>query len=111
MSGKTQTFSPWLIVAILAPLALVAVAYVLFQSRIEKVDTIWFGYGLCFLVGVLMTCSAVYALKWASRRGQLRDFEKGAASIFDETEPVGRFTDSFPGQKVPPALSAAPRKA
>ncbi len=111
MSGKAQTFYFWLIAAILAPLALVAAAYVYFQPQLAKVDNIWFGYGLCFIVGLLMTCSAVYALKWASRTGQLRDFEKAAASIFDDAEPIGRFTDSYPGQKVPPSVVKPAPKA
>ncbi len=107
MSKKAQTSPlPLIVAAILAPLALIAVAYVYFQPQLEKVDTIWFGYGLCFFVGVLMTASAIYALKWASRRGQLRDFEKGAASIFDDAEPIGRFTDSFPGKKAPASAPA-----
>lgn len=55
----------------------------------------WF-YGLAFIIAVLISASAVYALQWASRNGQLRDFEKGASSIFDEKEPLGVSTDSFP---------------
>ncbi len=59
----------------------------------------WFFYGLAFLIAVAFTASAVYALQWASKKGQLRDFEKGAASIFDEHEPIGRSTDSFPQRR------------
>ncbi|MDX2186832.1 MAG: hypothetical protein SFV32_07870 [Opitutaceae bacterium] len=55
---------------------------------------------LAFLVAVAITASAVYALGWASRTGQLRNFEEGAASIFDESEPIGRSTDSFPTKRV-----------
>lgn len=58
----------------------------------------WFFYGLAFLVAVAITGSAVYALYWASSKGQLRDLEKGAASIFDDKEPIGRPTDFFPGK-------------
>jgi nitrogen fixation-related uncharacterized protein len=58
----------------------------------------WFFYGLAFVIAVLITGSAVYALFWASKRGELRDFEKGAASIFDESEPIGKPTDFFPGK-------------
>jgi nitrogen fixation-related uncharacterized protein len=58
----------------------------------------WAFYGLTFLVAVAITGSAVYALYWSSRKGQLRDFEKGAASIFDEKEPIGEPTDFFPGK-------------
>jgi nitrogen fixation-related uncharacterized protein len=58
----------------------------------------WAFYGLTFLVAVAITASAVYALQWASRKGQLRDFEKGAESIFDNQEPIGQPTDFFPGK-------------
>ncbi len=58
----------------------------------------WFFYGLAFVVAVAITASAVYALHWASKKGQLRDFEKGAASIFDDKEPIGEPTDFFPGK-------------
>jgi nitrogen fixation-related uncharacterized protein len=61
----------------------------------------WLFYGIAFLVAVLITSSAVYALHWSSKTGQLRDFEKGAASIFDESEPVGKPTDFFPGKSKP----------
>ena len=61
----------------------------------------WFFYGLAFLIAVLITTSAVWALQWSSKNGQLRDFEKGAASIFDEKEPVGEATDFFPGKRPP----------
>jgi len=61
-----------------------------------------FFYGLAFFLAVLFTASAVYALYWSSRHGQLRDFEKGAASIFDEKEPQGVETDSFPGKPTTP---------
>lgn len=42
--------------------------------------------------------SAVWALVWAAGRGEFRDPEKAARSIFDEDEPVGRMTDHFPGE-------------
>jgi len=59
----------------------------------------WVFYGLAFLIAVLITGSAVYALQWSSKNGQLRDLEKGAESIFDENEPIGRATDFFPGKE------------
>jgi cbb3-type cytochrome oxidase maturation protein len=65
----------------------------------------WFFYAVALPVAALFLASAVYALYWASRNGQLRDFERGAESIFDESEPVGRPTDAFPG-KTPPRPSA-----
>jgi nitrogen fixation-related uncharacterized protein len=58
----------------------------------------WFFYGFAFLMAVAITASAVFALQWASKKGQLRDFEKGAASIFDDKEPIGQPTDFFPGK-------------
>ena len=59
----------------------------------------WFFYGLAFFLALLFTGSAVYALYWSSKHGQLRDFERGAASIFDDEEPVGVETDHFPGKQ------------
>jgi cbb3-type cytochrome oxidase maturation protein len=41
--------------------------------------------------------SAVCALVWAIRNGQMSDFKAGAESIFDDEEPVGKPTDAFPG--------------
>lgn len=58
----------------------------------------WVFYGIAFLISVLVTASAVYALYWSSRKGQLRNLEQGALSIFDEKEPVGKPTDFFPGE-------------
>ena len=52
---------------------------------------------ICF-AGLLLL-SAVYALFWASRNGQLKDFEEGAKTIFTEEEPEGKELDSFPGEK------------
>lgn len=43
--------------------------------------------------------SAVWALVWAIGRGELRDPERAARSIFDEDEPIGRMTDHFPGEE------------
>ena len=40
--------------------------------------------------------SAVCALFWAFRSGQMEDFSAGAISIFDDDEPQGRVTDGFP---------------
>lgn len=53
------------------------------------------------IIGVfsmLFLLSAVYALHWASKNGQLSEFQKGASVIFDEEEPEGVPTDYFPGQ-------------
>lgn len=61
----------------------------------------WFFYAVALPVAGLFLASAVYALYWASRNGQLQDFERGAVSIFDEAEPMGRPTDSFPSKSAP----------
>lgn len=50
---------------------------------------------------LLAGASAVWALAWAVQTGQFRDFRAGAASIFDDDEPVGRVTDAFPGEGSP----------
>ena len=50
----------------------------------------WIFYTLAFLIAAALTGTAVYALYWSSRHGQLKDFERGAVSIFDEDEPVGQ---------------------
>ena len=41
--------------------------------------------------------TAVWALVWAIRNGQMSNLKAGAESIFDEEEPVGKQTDEFPG--------------
>lgn len=47
---------------------------------------------------VLLTGSALFALRWALRTGQLKYPAKIALQIFDEEEPVGEMTDFFPGR-------------
>lgn len=51
------------------------------------------------LLGLVFFVTAVIALFWASKHGQLRNFENGARSIFDEEEPEGEFGDAFPGKR------------
>lgn len=51
------------------------------------------------LVATAMSVSAVYALYWASRHGQLRNLGEQAHSIFDESEPEGVTSDFFPGRR------------
>ena len=51
-----------------------------------------FVYGLLFTLLV----SVVWGMWWAVRGGQFSEFQKGARSIFDEQEPIGRPTDAFP---------------
>jgi nitrogen fixation-related uncharacterized protein len=59
----------------------------------------WIFYAFAFLIAAAITGTAVYALYWSSKHGQLRDFERGAVSIFDDEEPVGQMTDRFPKKK------------
>ncbi len=58
----------------------------------------WFFYAVALPMAVLFLSSTVYAFCWSSQRGQLRAFEKGAESIFDDEEPIGKPTDFFPGK-------------
>ena len=62
----------------------------------------WIFYTFAFLVAAAISGTAAYALYWSSKHGQLRDFERGAASIFDEQEPVGEMTDHFPAKQRKP---------
>jgi nitrogen fixation-related uncharacterized protein len=48
---------------------------------------------------VIFGATAIVALVWAIRRGQMESFRKNARSIFDSGEPIGRATDAFPGAK------------
>lgn len=43
--------------------------------------------------------SAITALIWAIHSGQMTVSQEGANSIFDEGEPIGEPTDSFPAAK------------
>ena len=47
---------------------------------------------------ILLASTSVAALVWAVVSGQFGEFQKGATSIFDEEEPIGQMTDSFPEQ-------------
>jgi nitrogen fixation-related uncharacterized protein len=49
--------------------------------------------------GLVFFSVAIYALNWAIKKGQLRDFDKQASVIFDEEEPEGLKTDAFPEKK------------
>jgi nitrogen fixation-related uncharacterized protein len=57
------------------------------------------GYTYLFIAGAMLAASvfAILAFYWAAKHGHLQDVEKGAKIIFDEGEPVGKPTDSFPG--------------
>jgi len=48
---------------------------------------------------LLFGSSAVWALAWAIRHGEMSDFRAGAESIFDDDEPIGQPTDEFPGRR------------
>lgn len=60
------------------------------------------GFGAYIFVVVMaaaVMASAVYALYWAVKTGQFRQFEKGATEIFNDEEPEGRPTDFFPKKR------------
>ena len=58
-------------------------------------------YVLVFGVIACFFGSGIYALHWAVRHGQFSDFQEGAASIFDDDEPIGRLNDCFPDMTPP----------
>lgn len=53
---------------------------------------------LIFL-GVVFFIVAVSALYWSAKKGQLRDFDSQAKTIFTDEEPEGEVSDSFPSKK------------
>jgi cbb3-type cytochrome oxidase maturation protein len=57
--------------------------------------------GFFLLVGgmVVFGGSALLAICWAFRNGQLRDLPGASRTIFDDDEPVGTPTDKFPSRK------------
>lgn len=59
-------------------------------------------YLFVVLIAVAIMASAIYALNWAIKTGQFHNVEKGATVIFDEEEPIGRPTDSFPAKRPKP---------
>lgn len=60
----------------------------------------WHAYLILGLIfGGIFFLIAIYALWWASRHGQLKNFEEGAQTIFDEEEPMGQQTDYFPSKR------------
>ena len=50
---------------------------------------------LIFL-GVVFFIVAVSALYWTEKKGQFRNFDSQAKTIFTEEEPEGEVSDSFP---------------
>lgn len=65
---------------------------------------------IIFVFGLIFFSSAIYALVWASKKGQFKNFEKGARVIFEEEEPEGEFQDDFPKSKKRPANTERRRK-
>ena len=53
---------------------------------------------LIFL-GVVFFIVAISALYWTAKKGQLRDFDSQAKTIFTDEEPEGEISDSFPCEK------------
>ena len=53
---------------------------------------------LIFL-GVVFFTVAVSAFYWSSKKGQFRNFDSQAKTIFTEEEPEGEVSDSFPDKK------------
>ncbi|MCX7605184.1 MAG: cbb3-type cytochrome oxidase assembly protein CcoS, partial [Bryobacteraceae bacterium] len=51
-------------------------------------------WGLAAALGA----TAIGGLVWAIRRGEFDNLREGAASIFDDEEPIGQATDRFPGE-------------
>jgi nitrogen fixation-related uncharacterized protein len=58
------------------------------------------GYAIIiFVIGAVFFMTAVIALYWASKNGQLRDFDKNARTVFDGNEAEGFETDHFPNKR------------
>lgn len=62
----------------------------------------WFLYYVALPMAMLVVASAVYALYWASKKGELQNLEEGAKVIFDNEEPLGTPTDQTLHQPKPP---------
>lgn len=56
---------------------------------------------LGFIFASVFFVLAAGALFWAHKHGQLSNLEEGSRSIFDEDEPLGEVTDSFPNRTKP----------
>lgn len=50
-------------------------------------------------LGVVFFIVAVSALYWSAKKGQLRDFDSQAKTIFTDEEPEGEISDTFPTKK------------
>jgi nitrogen fixation-related uncharacterized protein len=62
-------------------------------------------YGLLIASMILLGGSAAYALFWAAEDGQFTNMEEGSKIIFDEREPEGKITDTFPGLDMNKAMA------
>ena len=51
-----------------------------------------FIWGFALVAGL----TTVWLLAWAIKRGEFQNLREGARMIFDESEPIGVVTDSFP---------------
>ena len=49
-------------------------------------------------LGALFFIVAISALYWTAKKGQLRDFDSQAKTIFTDEEPEGEISDTFPGE-------------
>jgi cbb3-type cytochrome oxidase maturation protein len=55
-------------------------------------------YLMIFGLLITLAVTALYGFYWSAKMGQFENLEDGSQSIFDADEPVGRPTDSFPGE-------------
>ena len=51
------------------------------------------------VLGAFFFVTAVGALYWSAKRGQMKNLNEQARTIFTEEEPEGEITDSFPDKK------------
>lgn len=51
------------------------------------------------VLGAFFFVTAVGALYWAAKRGQMKNLNEQARTIFTEEEPEGEISDSFPDKK------------
>lgn len=54
-------------------------------------------YGLIWGSWVVFGLVAVWAFGWAVQDGQFGDLSEQSEMLFDDEEPVGEMTDTFPG--------------
>ena len=49
-------------------------------------------------LGIAFFSVSISMLYWAAKKGQLRNFDQQATTIFTEEEPQGEISDVFPGK-------------